>query len=279
MVIVVASGLIGGCAGLRAKAVVSDITIPEAVTYTGAGVASSVLDAWLNGEPSPIPAPAEYVAANFVHPPDAIYLDNSIASDDGTVEAHEFRCRIDGVWRNVGVVIRKSGANWVLVGVPTLAPVIAVDGNSGSSTFGGEQPDEPLSDGAVEQVDAWAAAYATGDSVALKRLTGDTTASNFVPLGGFDAASVDIVDFQRLAADMLQVRVLVTMVGTSGEATGMWDVFLGRTTDPLPVVLDWQAVGNGREIGAGAERTDGTVPAVTTTTMVPSDATADGNNQ
>lgn len=154
-----------------------------------------------------------------------------------------------GLW-HLSVQTVDSPGGPVIGADPSLAPAPMAPTDQAAavsvSALAGDNQSE-LGDGANRQIQAWAQAYANGDSATLYRLTGDTRPETYASLQGwvFDRVSVTSSATSGNRA-LAQLQLTMHQVDQPASAmTSSYDVLLGDLNQSLPFVQAWGPPGSG----------------------------------
>lgn len=149
-----------------------------------------------------------------------------------------------------------DGAGGPVIGAdPSLAPDPTAPGGqtaalSVAALDSGNQ--SSLGSGATQQVEAWARAYASGDSATLYRLTGDTRPVAYPSLQGWVYDRVSVVGSATKGPNALaQVQLTMHEAGDPAQAaTCGYDLLLGALSQSLPFIQAWGPAGSGPSLAA-----------------------------
>jgi len=240
---------------------------PSSMQPKGKGIAVITAEAWLSGRPVLVPALKDVTLpetkAPMVHSDLTWegYVSRTLPSGIA-YELHRllvvFPFTLDNGMKSnrvmrvyVTVALGADGRPY-LATMPSLSAVDMRDGQ-GRVDYTDLSPKD-LPSGAVEQIDAWAAAWATDDRDQLKLITGDTAAGvEYMGLGGFTSEGSQVTaglpaGDTTYGSDTYLVRVRISL--TAGGAnqyqteTDM-DLTMIDTTSGLPRIVGWGPAGAG----------------------------------
>lgn len=231
--------------------------------------ATAAVYAWLAGEP--VQLATTTAAADFGRLPARLQDDDDreisvvepipfdfVSWQDATVtatgttpfETHRFLVGLDsGRVLDVTVVIMVTPTGPVLAQAPTvqaprLADTPSADGLGWGSALGAANP----SNAVIEQIQAWAQAWAQADTRELYALTRDTEPRLYRGLGGFTPTNVAVLAAGTNEEGKIVARVRITMFDDSIPSVIVntdFDVLVGRVTEPLPSIEAWGPPGSG----------------------------------
>lgn len=138
-----------------------------------------------------------------------------------------------------------AGGNPVLAAQPQFAP--ASWASSDVVTDYSDLESVALPPSAQDQIQAWATAWAAGDSETLRLLTGDATPGvRYVGLGGYQVKSARVVSALLAGQDAFLVRARIVLSGANESILEMdMDLTVKSASTGLPNVVGWGPAGSG----------------------------------
>ncbi len=262
--------------GVVAVVSVASVTPPVAVgsvevnNSVGKSAAVSAMDNWLtqkNVQHIPNLRLLSWDGFRVIDPPPVPQgKENDSSYPTFRIELHDFTLVAGATYYNGRVEVRADDVlGAVATGSPTLSPKLTAEGSSLTLTPPWFGYDLYVSEEKVQTaVNQWATAFASGDSKALKFVTGDPSNDrSYLPLFGTSNVTPTIVSAGRVtsgkdAAETTEIIARVslaitwpsTMLNSQGSpqtpvSTIEYDVLVSGVDSATPRVTSWGGVGDG----------------------------------
>jgi hypothetical protein len=271
------TGLISFPLWILSMATQQEVEAPEAPEMHSAGktVAITSVEEWLDREPAPVPEGHLQSWDSFVKTPfPALSEDEVEQGAEGPgyqLEVHSLTV-IDGQDRDYTVdvqVVVTENAGAHVVGTPSLIPNTPSAGQfSPDEVWPGFHIGAQVPGPVTTAINAWLAAYTSGNPDDLRQAIGDPDGGNtYVPLVGVSSASAEVVQAARFMTegddgdlvedDRMLVRISTTIQwdgqvaatdGTSDSPTISYDLLIHDVDTAAPKVVAWGGPGTGHTL-------------------------------
>jgi hypothetical protein len=241
-----------------------------AVSSPTQAVAAAAVHRWMQETPSPVPG-GQLLTWDGDTPLPQPSMQPGSTSLPADMVSHTFTVLAStGQLFKVSVVTATTAAQGTFaISEPALVPLAPAETGATAQSWQTLTPTTPT-DGVRTAINAWTAAYTSGDPGSLLQVTGDPdTSHSYMPLTGVKFTSVDASQAAEVWGDTkpkagadvppaMVVRVDVNMYWLKrGETTvpgnlsasqvspASFDVLVERTNTASPVVVAWGAAGSG----------------------------------